>query len=282
MKKSVFIKKADGSEEPFEKFKLEKSLRLAGASESVTREISDSISSEITDGMTTKKIYKQAFSMLRRKEEKPVAARYSLKKAVFDLGPSGFPFENFIAELYRAKGYRVSVGSILRGKCAEHEVDLVARSAKKSFIAEIKFHNHPGIKTDLKVALYVHARFKDLISVGEVSTDTRVQEGVLITNTKLTMSAIEYGTCVGLPMIGWDYPEKGNLHTLIEETGLHPITCLTTLPAGDKKRLLENKIVLCRTLKRDPNILKSYGISRTKISDILNEINALCQPATGV
>ncbi|MBI2618426.1 restriction endonuclease [Candidatus Kaiserbacteria bacterium] len=281
MERSIFIRKADGSEEPFEALKLEKSLRGAGASEPVTRDIVHTISSEMTDGATTREIYKKAFSILRRRERTPVAARYSLKKAIFDLGPSGFPFEDFIAELYRAKGYDVEVGMILRGKCAEHEVDLVAHSPKKSFGAEIKFHNHPGIKTDLKIALYVHARFNDLVQEPE-RKENRIQEGMLITNTKFTTHAIAYGECVGLPMIGWDYPKAENLRTLIEETGLHPITCLTTLPSSGKKRLIADKIVLCRALQEHGSVLENYGISKAKISDILNEASALCQPAAKV
>ena len=280
--RSVLIKKSDGSEEPFKAFKLEKSLRLAGASEIVTRDIIESISSKLTDGTTTRKIYTSAFSMLRRKEHTPVAARYSLKKAVFDLGPSGFPFENFIAEIYRTKGYNVSVDVVLRGKCAEHEVDLIAHSPHKSFGAEIKFHNHQGIKTDLKIALYVHARFNDLVGAERSSANVWIQEGVLITNTKFTTHAIAYGECVGLSMIGWEYPEKGNLHMLIGETGLHPITCLTTLSSVDKKRLLENKIVLCRSFKGNAHMLERYGIPRRKIPDIVEEADALCQPVTRV
>ncbi len=277
----IFIKKADGTSEPFLSSKLEQSLMRAGASEPVIQEIIEKVTTKLVEGMTTKEIYQDAFSLLRdREKELVVAARYSLKKAVFDLGPSGFPFEDFIREIYRAMGYTASTGIVLKGKCAEHEVDLFARKEGKKHGAEIKFHNHQGIKTDLKVALYVYARFEDLIKSGEVD------EGVLITNTKFTKNARAYGTCVGLTMISWDYPKEGNgqenLYSLIETSGLHPITCLTTLPKSAKKRLLENNIVLCRTIKEDTSMLESYGISNDQIPLILEEINTLCQPGTGV
>lgn len=274
--KETLITKADGSTEPFDASKLEKSLRRAGASARVIREIVSTVSSQLTERMTTKKIYHKAFALLRKREERPIAAKYSLKKAVFELGPSGFPFENFIAEIYRAMGYKSLTGVVLCGRCAEHQVDLVAQKDGYVCGGEMKFHNHPGVKTDLKVALYVYARFNDLIQ------NSVVNEGLLVTNTKFTHNAIRYGKCVNLTMISWDYPKDKNLFSLIGETGLHPITCLTTIPQKDKRQLLENKVVLCRDVKKEPGILEKYGVNKDKVAKILEEINALCQPGAGV
>ena len=130
--------------------------------------------------------------------------------------------------------------------------------------------------TDLKVALYVHSRFDDLISAD------KVDEGILITNTKFTKNAISYGECVGLKMISWDYPKENNLYSLIEETGLHPITCLTTIPKNDKNRLMKNDVVLCRDIKMNTDLLRKHGVSTDRVPKILNEIGALCQPGVGV
>lgn len=276
MTEEILIKKADGSSEPFSVSKLENSLKRAGASKRVIQEIVEKVTDELTLGMTTKEIYKKAFTLLQNKEKSPVAAKYSLKKAVFDLGPSGFPFEDFIAEIYRAMGYNTSTDVMLKGKCVEHEVDLLAVKEGKKYGAEIKFHNRQGIKTDLKVALYVYARFDDLIK------SKKVNEGALITNTKFTSNAIFYGKCIGLKMISWDYPSEESLYSLIEKTGLHPITCLTTIKNQDKKRLIENKIVLCRSIKGNAGLLETHGISANTIPKILNEIDALCQPGARV
>lgn len=276
MAKEILVKKADGSTEPFEVSKLKHSLERAGASKLVTKEVSEEISNKLVDGMSTEEIYRNAFELLRDKEESPVAARYSIKRAVFDLGPSGFPFEDFIAELYKAMEYKASVGVMLKGKCAEHEVDLFAEKKGKKYGAELKFHNHQGIKTDLKDALYVYARFDDLVKA------KKVDEGILITNTKFTKNAISYGECAGIKMLGWDYPKDGNLYELIGQTGLHPITCLSTIPDQYKKRLIENKIVLCRTIKENTSILETYGIPTDRIPDILEEIGVLCKPGIGV
>ncbi|NQV93369.1 restriction endonuclease [Candidatus Kaiserbacteria bacterium] len=277
MTEEILIKKTDGSTEAFDASKLEGSLKRAGASESIIKEIVDKVNSKLVPGMTTKEIYQDAFELLRDKEEKPIAAKYSLKKAVFELGPSGFPFEDFITEIFRATGHEASNGVIMAGKCAEHEVDMFAvHKGGKRHGAEIKFHNHPGIKTDLKVALYVHARFDDLIKGG------KVDEGVLITNTRFTSNALEYGKCAGLKMISWNYPEKDNLYSLIEETGLHPITCLTTIPDRNKKILIDNEIVLCRSIRENASVLSEYGVPVDRIPSILEEVGSLCQPGAGV
>ena len=116
---------------------------------------------ELVDGITTKEIYHKAFELLH-KEEKPIALKYSLKRAIMELGPSGFPFEKFVAEIFKFKGYTAETGKLVKGFCVEHEVDVVAWNKDKLIMCEAKFHNDPGMKSDLKVALYVKARFDDL------------------------------------------------------------------------------------------------------------------------
>ncbi|MEX0652304.1 MAG: ATP cone domain-containing protein [Candidatus Paceibacterota bacterium] len=277
MAEAIRIKKTDGTTEPFDVSKLERSLERSGASASVIKVVVKKITEMLSPGMSTKEIYKEAFTLLKSKEKGPAAARYSLKKAVFDLGPSGFPFEDFITELFRATGHDATNSVIMKGKCAEHEVDMFAvHEGGVRHGAEIKFHNHPGIRTDLKVALYVYARFDDLKKGGDVD------EGMLITNTRFTSNALEYGKCVGLRMISWDYPEKDNLYSLIERTGLHPISCLTSIPDKNKKTLIDNEVVLCRTIKENPGVLGEHGVSEELVPKILEEIGALCQPGAGV
>jgi transcriptional regulator NrdR family protein len=91
--KSILVKKASGEEEPFKVEKLKESMRNAGAEEEVIEQVADDIGSWIYDGITTQKIYGRAFSLLRKKT-KYVASRYKLKKAIMELGPTGYPFEH--------------------------------------------------------------------------------------------------------------------------------------------------------------------------------------------
>jgi len=279
MKKKVYIIKANGEKEVFDVRKLQFSLRRAGVSSKLIKEISEKITSTLMDGMKTKDVYKKAFSYLVKKE-KLSAAKYSVRRAILDLGPNGFPFEDFVGEIFRIKGFKVNVGKTINGYCVMHELDVVSSNKKEMYAIEIKFHNNVGIKSDLKTALYVKARFDDLEKGGFFGGKYQGLKNnkTLLTNTKFSSRAIQYGTCAGLSMIGWNYPEKGNLQDLIEETGLHPLTCLTSLGKKEKKELLNQGIVLCRDLKASHgSILEAMNISQKRIENVLSELNSLCK-----
>jgi len=277
--KQVLITKADGNLVPFDVSKLYTSLHRTGARRETADRIVAEIEKELVSGMSTTKIYKRAFSLLR-KEERPSAARYSMKRALLALGPSGFPFEKFVAEIFKERGFTAIVGEMVQGSCAKHEVDMVARKNAVHIGAELKFHNRLGTKSDLKDALYVSARFED---IKKAQKDTNgITEGWFITNTKFTKNAIRYGSCAGLTMVSWDYPKQGNLQDLIEEAGVQPVTCLTTLSQRDKIQLLQNDIVLCRTIHQKEDVLHSLGLNPSKIKAAIDESNVLCGTAHGV
>src|SRR3989338_1120171 len=258
----MHVTKADGEQEPFDPAKLEHSLAYAGASTTMRARVLAHVIHELKPNMTTEEIYRHAFDILRREEAVPVAARYSIKRAVFALGPSGFPFEQFLAEVFKAHGWKTQTGVALNGRCAPHEVDVVAEKNGKRIGVEAKFHNEPSGKTDIKDALYVHARYEDLRNAPLVSA--RVDEGWLMTNTRFTRNAIRYAQCSNLTIIGWDYPRTRGLMTLIEEARVHPLTALTSLTDSEKRRLLENKIVLCRDVQTE-HLLREYGVAPNRI-----------------
>ncbi len=184
------IIKADGNKEEFKPQKLVSSLKRSGARPDEIQRILQHIESSLIDGMKTQIIYQKAFQMLRESEE-PIAAKYSLRIAVFGLGPTGFPFEDFLGKIFEAEGYKTKRRLILKGKCATHEIDLAAYSPKHSFVAEAKFHAHPGIKSDLQVAMYSYARYLDLASARVCTEDVcGIISLSVITNTKFTQAAI--------------------------------------------------------------------------------------------
>ena len=227
---------------------------------------------ELRPNQSTEEIYRRAFEMLSREERAPVAARYSIKRALFQLGPSGFPFEQFLAEVLRAHGWRVRTGVALTGRCAPHEVDVLAEKDGKRVGIEAKFHNEAGGKTDIKDALYVKARYDDLKNT---PGESHVDEGWLVTNTRFTRNAIRYAQCANLTLLGWDYPHSRNLLQMIEEARVHPLTCLTTLTEGEKHRLLDNRIVLCKSVST-PHLLEEYGVKPARIEGVLAEASELC------
>ncbi len=273
MSPDTYIKKSSGVLEPFDRSKLIDSLQKAGASMFVAEDVTNQIEQKLKEGMPTTMIYTQAFKLLRKKDMRP-AIRYSLRRSIADLGPTGFPFEDFVGEIFKAKGYSVLNDVMVQGHCVEHEIDVVAYNEDHLIMTEIKFHNQLMLKSDVKVALYIKARFDDLVGV-EFNIDgvkRKMTQGLLLTNTKFTENAIKFGSCSGVNMIGWNYPTKGNLHDLIEETGLHPLTCLTTLSGREKKILLEKEIVTCKNLKTKISVLKDLQLTDGRIQRVLKEI----------
>jgi hypothetical protein len=271
--KRILITKADGEQEFFDPVKLERSLARAGASSTVRARVLAQIARELRPLQSTEDIYRHAFELLKREERLPVAARYSIKRAIFALGPSGFPFEQFLGEVLKAHGWTVQTDIMLTGRCAPHEVDVLAQKEGRRVGVEAKFHNEPGGKTDIKDALYVKARYDDLRQAPTKSS--RVDEGWLVTNTVFTRNAIRYARCSNLTIIGWDYPRSRGLMQMIEEAKVHPLTCLTSLSEGEKRRFLENKVVLCKSVQT-PQVLREHGVAPGKIPQVLEEAKQLC------
>lgn len=279
MNNQIYIIKATGEREEFNPQKLRDSLLKAKADSETAERIVKQTEEELKDGMSTKEIYHRAFELLGKEEgSRGVAARYSLRRAIMELGPTGFPFEQFVAEIFRAKGYETTTEFVAKGECAEHEIDIAAWNKDKLIFVEAKFHNELGVKSDLKVALYVKARWDDVAKQefgGFGEKKRSMDEGWLITNTKFSESAIKYAKCRNMKLVGWNYPENGNLQDLIEETHLHPITCLESISPSDEKLLMEAGIVLCKQAKENPDIAKQVGLSDSKISQMLSEIDLI-------
>jgi Restriction endonuclease/ATP cone domain len=274
----MIIKKASGEEVEFSIDKLRTSLSRSGASKQVIESILQEVKSHLFPGISTKRIYKLAFSLLK-KEAKPSAARYQLKNAIMELGPSGFPFEKFIAALLKYHGYKTEVGVIVEGHCVSHELDVVAEKDNHYIMIECKYHNLPGNSSDVKIPLYIHSRFKDVELTWKKlpGHETKNHQGWVVTNTKFTDDAIQYGNCIGLHLIGWNYPIKSNIKTWIDDSGLYPLTCLTTLSRGEKHSLLESKIVLCKEIVTNPDVLNILSLTAVRRDHIIKESTQLCK-----
>ncbi|MEX0918182.1 MAG: ATP cone domain-containing protein [Candidatus Paceibacterota bacterium] len=273
----VNIIKADGSIEPFKEEKLQNSLRKAGASDSEVTSVLSRVEKELRENISTEEIYRKAFAYLRE-EEVPAAARYSLRRALFGLGPTGFPFEDFLARIFEEEGYTVSTGTVIEGNCVPHEIDIAAYKEDHSFVAEAKFHARPGIKSDLQVALYCQARKLDLESRKICEADVcGISEFMIITNTKFTSMAKQYANCAGLSLLSWEYPKEHNLHDRIRATGHYPITVLQSLSNAQKQALVSRNIIVCNDLVKRPQVLRHVHLSERKVEAVLSEARQLCQ-----
>jgi ATP cone domain len=271
----VQIIKADGGSEFFKVEKLRRSLRRAGATPEEINSIVVQIQAELYEAITTQEIYRRAFALLRQ-TELPIAARYSLRRALFSLGPTGFPFEVFLGRLFTHEGYHTRTGILIEGHCATHEIDIAAWNDTHSFVGEAKFHARPGVKTDLQVAMYSYARLLDL-------KDNRIcQESIcdikefwLVTNTKFTSAAERYAECVGINLLSWDYPRHNNLHDRIQRAKIYPITVLQSLNLNQVKILIERGIIICKDLLDNPAVLLNLHISQKKYEAVLAEATAI-------
>lgn len=268
-----YVIKSSGHREPFNIHKFQRSLRRVGA----RPDLIEQLTSEVLNAPelnTTYKIYAYAYDHLRG-ISRPTAARYSLKYALYELGPTGFTFERFIGEIFKAQGYTIRVDVILQGICVDHEIDVSIEKDDQHYFVECKFHNRAGMKTDVRDALYTKARFEDLAVPS--STNAQIFKGVwLATNTQFTSKAIAYGNCSGVALLGWAYPEDEGIASLIDRLGLHPITGITYLTASSKRTLLDEGIILCRDLIEQPQILKRLHLGQIEQELVLEECRALC------
>ena len=273
MTQPALVRKASGEKELFSQKKLEDSLKRVGADNQTIGKISDDLSNWLYDGISTKKIYRQAFGLLRHYKNS-TAARYKLKQAIMELGPTGFPFEHFVGQIIMHFGFEISVGQIVQGQCIQHEVDVVATGNNKQIFVECKFYNSQGKHANVQVPLYIRSRVDDIIKKRQMFPEFNNHsfQGWIVTNTRFTSDAIQYGKCAGLHLISWDYPPGHGLKDIIERENFFPVTALTTINTLQKKILLDEGIVLCRQLRDNPGVLNKLEIKPRKRRELEEEI----------
>jgi hypothetical protein len=270
------ITKADGTNVIFDPKRLITSLRRSGAGEHTAERIAQTIAETIVPGISSREIYTRAFALLRR-ESRPVAARYALRRALLELGPTGHPFEDFISHLYRTEGWKVETRKIIRGRCVSHEVDFYATHPGENvrLAAELKYHNDANYKTDLKVALYVKSRFDDIFSYTVGAGLCAIDRGLLVTNTKFTSEAVAYAECAGVELLGWGYPTNNTLLMHMSRARVYPITTLTRLSRGEKRLLMESGVIAVDQILEDRRHLDILHLTPEKIGEVLAEADGL-------
>ena len=196
-----------------------------------------------------------------------------------ELGPSGFPFEQFVGELLKHKGYKTQVGIIVKGHCVNHEIDVIAEKDEHHFMIECKFHNRQDYVCDVKIPLYIQSRFLDVERQWKqlAGHAEKFHQGWVVTNTRFSEDAAQYGRCMNMNLVGWDYPKNNGLKDWIDGSGLHPVTCLTTLTQKEKQQLLDRKIVLCKTMHHNQSVLQNIGIHSPRLEKVMEECSALCE-----
>ncbi len=273
----INITKASGEQEPFDESKLRRSLKGAGAADEIVDSVVKAVMGKLVEGMSTRKIYREAFKQLSAESQR-AAGRYKLKEAILELGPTGFPFERFIAKILDRSGFETEVGVKVQGDCISHEIDVIAVKDDQYYIVECKFHNKKENRCNVQVPLYIQSRFLDVKNnwTKQPGHAGKEHSGYVVTNTRFTTDALAYGECVGLNLLSWDYPKNDGLKDRIGRLNLHPITCLSSLTKAEKNLLTNKGIVLTVQLYESTNVLKEIGLDQRKANRVIKEAKAIC------
>lgn len=263
------VRKADGTFETYKESKVADSINRAGIPLELQNQIVSNVNSRVYDNIPTSEIYNHVVNFLEASKQPYFRSKYSLKQSIMQLGPTGYPFEDFVAKLLELKGYSVAVRQIIRGKCISHEIDVIATLNGKKILIEAKFHNEPGTRSDVHVPMYVKSRFED------VKENNHFDEAWIITNTKATSDAIDFSNCVGMKIITWSYPERENLRDMVETFNMHPVTMLTTLNQNQKAELINNHIVLCNDIHTNNQLLDIIHLPNEQKNKVIEELKLI-------
>lgn len=278
-----YIRKASGQKEAFNRPKLKHSLERAGVEANTARRVSLAVEQTLPRGATTDDVLKNTIRLLK-KENAILASRYDLKKAIMNLGPTGFPFEDFVAAILRAYGFQTKVGQIVRGFCVNHEVDVVAKKGNRHIMVECKYHNERGVTSDVKVSMYTYARFKDIEQCWQDAEHARrgreahFHEAWLVTNTHCTKDARVFAECNKLRIVSWHYPERASLEDFIERKGLYPVTMLPSITRRARDLFFKAGITIAREVATgaSESIAKATGLPRDFVLKLQAEARELC------
>src|SRR3989344_4492441 len=111
----VNVIKADCTKENYSREKVLSSIKRAGIPKNLQEEVLNKVEADLHENITTQQIYRHIEDSLEASDEPYLKGRYSLKRAIMQLGPTGYPFEAYISEVLRAEGYQTEVGITLQG-----------------------------------------------------------------------------------------------------------------------------------------------------------------------
>lgn len=273
------IIKSAGTREKFNKDKLCGSLEKAGAPADLARKVCALTEKNISAGESTAKIFRTALDYLV-KEDLNLAASYGLRRAIGELGPAGFLFEQYVEIILQAYGYLTKRNVMMQGACVEHEVDVSAQKDGAHYIVEAKYRNEPGIKTHIDVVMYGDARLADIAKFEKsAGKEKDIQSHILwlFTNTKFTEKAVVYAKCRGIKLTGWSYPTDKSLENLILDKKIYPLTVLPSISRFDLGQFAKKGLLLAQDLLpySAQDFSREFGLSAKDAEKISAEAEKL-------
>lgn len=269
---AVFVTKADGSRQLFDREKVVKTCLRMGVNRRIAFEVADEVEARLYDGIPTKKVLQMIFRLLRK--HRPSIQHFLDLKKGLSLMNSKPEFERFVQILLAHHGFEVSPSQILRGKCVGHEVDAVARKGGVTYFVEAKHHSNYHTPTGLDESRIARAVLEDVtegFALGK--TDAKIDRAMIVTNTRYSEHASRYGECRNILQIGWSSPKTLGLQNLIEEKKLYPLSCIKGLNSETKMKLVNSGIVLMKQLlEEDPSKLaRETGIPLGTLKKIIEK-----------
>jgi HJR/Mrr/RecB family endonuclease len=270
---ALTVTKANGFKQPFNKDKVIRTAMRMGASRKTAYEIAEKIEQKLYDGMPSAKILQLIF-LYMRKDKPNISHLYDLRKGL-SLMDSKPEFEKFIQTLLANNGFEVTQNQILTGKCGQHEVDAIAVRNGVKYLVEIKHHYSYHALTGLDESRIARAILEDVNEGYELGTTKhKIDNALLVTNTKYSDQAIKYAGCRNILLIGWNSPPNLSVQSMIEEKNLYPLSCLRSLRRSDRARLVDSGIVLIRQISEEApaSISKKTGLPQHVLEKIREQI----------
>jgi len=276
--RDLFIINNQGEKEGFSFKKVYRGIIRTGAPRSLAKEIAQSVEKEIYPGITTREIYRKIKKLLNQEMPRP-GMIFSLKEAMKKLGPTGFPFERYVGEIFSRQGFEVKLNQHLCGYCLDYEIDFLAQKDNLLYIAECKYRNlskslihsdtilaHQSLFLDLKKTLSADEKYKNFNF-----------KSLLVTNNKFTKSTIKYAQCVGTELLGWNFPHNRGLEYIIGKNKFFPITIFPSLKKDLAGVLASKKMMLAEDiLKINPQkFARQQKVSLTEINSLIKEAKIL-------
>jgi HJR/Mrr/RecB family endonuclease len=218
-----------------------------GANIHVANEVAERIERRLYENISTQIILELIFQLMN--EYKPaVGYLFDLRKGISLMEPKP-EFETFVRVLLSHSGFEVTPNQILRGKCGEHEVDGIAKKDGVTYFVEAKHHLSYHALTGLDESRIAQAVLEDATDGFMLGiTELKIDRAMIVTNTKYSEHAIQYGTCKSILQIGWISPQYLGIKDMVEKSKLYPLSCLRGLSGETRIKLVNSGIVLIKQL----------------------------------
>ena len=268
----VYVTKANGTRQLFDREKVVRTCLRVGASRRIADEVAGRVEDRLYDGISTSKILQLTFRLLRN--YKPAIRHILDLRRGLSLMDSKPEFESFVQVLLARNGFEVAPNRIITGRCAEHEVDAIAKKDGVTFFVEAKHHVSYHTPTGLDESRIARAILEDVTEGFELGRSSlRIDRAMIVTNTRYSEHAVRYGECRNILQIGWRSPANLSLQNLIEEKNLYPLSCLRGLKNENRIKLVNSGIVLIEQLfeENTSTLARRTGIQKETLKQIIEK-----------